>query len=47
MRWDEAVGRKAGREYKVDGGKPEDEESGKQANFYFRGLTPFLLSFVS
>jgi len=22
-------------------GKQEDKESGKQANFYFRGLTPF------
>jgi hypothetical protein len=24
-------------------GKQEDKESGKQANFYFRGLTPFPL----
>ena len=27
---------------KVDGGEQEDEESGKEANFYFPGLTPLL-----
>jgi hypothetical protein len=26
---------------KVYGGKQEDKESGKEANFYFPGLTPF------
>jgi hypothetical protein len=26
----------------VDKGEQEDKKSGKQANFYFRGLTPFL-----
>ena len=26
---------------KVDGGEQEDKESGKEANFYFPGLTPF------
>ena len=29
---------------KVDGGKQEDKESGKKANFYFPGLTPFPFS---
>jgi hypothetical protein len=28
----------------VDEGEQEDKESGKQAKFYFRGLTPFLYS---
>jgi hypothetical protein len=28
---------------KVDGGEQEDKESGKEANFYFPGLTPFFL----
>jgi hypothetical protein len=45
---DEGAGSEQGRhkDREVDEGKQEDKESGKEANFYFRGLTPFL-SFLS
>ena len=41
---DEGAGSEQGshKDKEVDEGKQEDKESGKQANFYFRGLTPFL-----
>jgi len=41
---DEGAGSEQGRhkDREVDEGKQEDKESGKQANCYFRGLTPFL-----
>ena len=40
---DESAGSEQGRhkDREVDEGEQEDKESGKQANFYFRGLTPF------
>ena len=41
---DEGAGSEQGRhkDREVDEGKQEDKESGKEANFYFRGLTTFL-----
>jgi hypothetical protein len=41
---DKGAGSEQGRhkDREVDEGEQEDKESGKQANFYFRGLTPFL-----
>jgi hypothetical protein len=46
-RQDEGAGSVQGRhkDREVDEGKQEDKESGKQANFYFRGLIPFLVYF--
>jgi len=40
---DEGAGGEQGRykDRKVDGGEHEDKESGKEANLYFSGLTPF------
>ena len=40
---DEGAGSKQGgyKDRKVDGEEQEDKESGKEANFYFPGLTPF------
>ena len=40
---DEGAGGEQGgdKDRKVDGGEQEDKESGKEANFYFPGLTPF------
>ncbi|OPL13043.1 MAG: hypothetical protein AVO38_14180 [delta proteobacterium ML8_D] len=38
----QAVSKAGNKDREVDGGKQEDKESGKQANFYFPGLTPFL-----
>ena len=41
---DESAGSEQGRhkDREVGEGEREDKESGKQANFYFRGLTPLL-----
>jgi len=40
---DEGAGGEQGgyKDREVDGGKQEDKESGKEANFYFPWLTPF------
>jgi len=40
---DEGAGGEQGgyKDRKVDGGEQENKESGKEANFYFPGLTPF------
>jgi len=45
---DEGAGGEQGgyKDREVDGGKQEDKESGKETNFYFPGLTPFLLGAV-
>jgi hypothetical protein len=41
---DEGAGGEQGgyKDREVDGRKQENKESGKEANFYFFGLTPFL-----
>ena len=42
---DEGAGGEQGgyKDRAVDGGEQEDKESGKKANFYFPGLTPFFI----